>query len=40
VLGLLAAAVLALGVWPYPFAEVLHVSVDGLLNHVTLSKLP
>jgi NADH-quinone oxidoreductase subunit M len=40
VLGLLAVAVLALGVWPYPFAEVLHVSVDGLLNHVTLSKLP
>jgi NADH-quinone oxidoreductase subunit M len=40
VLGLLAIAVLALGVWPYPFADVLHVSVDGLLNHVTLSKLP
>ena len=40
VLGLLAIAVLALGIWPYPFADVLHVSVDGLLNHVTLSKLP
>ncbi len=40
VLGLLAIAVLALGIWPHPFAEVLHVSVDGLLNHVTFSKLP
>ena len=40
VLGLLAVAVLVLGVWPHPFADVLHASVDGLLNHVTLSKLP
>jgi len=40
VLGLLAAAVLAMGLWPFPFADVLHTSVDGLLNHVTHSKLP
>jgi NADH-quinone oxidoreductase subunit M len=40
VLGLLAAAVLALGVWPNPFSEVLHVSVNDLLAHVTQSKLP
>jgi len=40
VLGLLAVAVLAMGIWPFPFADVLHVSVDGLLNHVTHSKLP
>jgi len=40
VLGLLAVAVLAMGLWPKPFADVLHISVDGLLNHVTLSKLP
>ncbi len=40
VLGLLAVAVLAMGLWPYPFADVLHVSVDGLLNHVMHSKLP
>jgi NADH-quinone oxidoreductase subunit M len=40
VLALLAVAVLALGVWPYPFADVLHVSVDALLSHVTLSKVP
>jgi len=39
VLGLLALAVLAMGVWPDPFAEVLHTSVDDLLNHVARSKL-
>ncbi|MBI4194836.1 MAG: NADH-quinone oxidoreductase subunit M, partial [Betaproteobacteria bacterium] len=39
VLGLLAAAVLVMGVWPNPFAEVLHVSVNDLLAHVTQSKL-
>ena len=40
VLGLLALAVLVMGVWPNPFAEVLHTSVNDLLNHVTQSKLP
>ena len=40
VLGLLAAAVLAMGVWPNPFAEVLHTSVNELLTHVMQSKLP
>jgi len=39
VLGLLAVAVLAMGVWPNPFAEVLHVPVNDLLNHVLQSKL-
>jgi NADH-quinone oxidoreductase subunit M len=39
VLGLAAAAVLALGVYPKPFTEVLHASVDGLLAHVANSKL-
>ncbi|OGA50481.1 MAG: NADH-quinone oxidoreductase subunit M [Betaproteobacteria bacterium RIFCSPLOWO2_12_FULL_62_58] len=34
VLGLLAAAVLAMGVYPDPFAEVLHTSVNDLLAHV------
>ena len=34
VMGLLAAAVLALGVYPDPFAEVLHTSVNDLLAHV------
>jgi NADH-quinone oxidoreductase subunit M len=39
VLGLLALAVLVMGVWPNPFAEVLHTSVNDLLNHVNQSKL-
>jgi NADH-quinone oxidoreductase subunit M len=39
VLGLLALAVIAMGVWPNPFAEVLHTSVNDLLNHVAQSKL-
>ncbi len=34
VLGLLAVAVLAMGVWPNPFAEVLHTSVNELLTQV------
>jgi len=39
VLGLLALAVLVMGVWPDPFAELLHTSVNDLLTHVTQSKL-
>jgi NADH-quinone oxidoreductase subunit M len=39
VLGLLALAVLTMGVWPNPFAEVLHTPVNELLNHVAQSKL-
>jgi NADH-quinone oxidoreductase subunit M len=38
VLGLLAAAVLLMGLWPNPFAEVLHVPVNDLLNHVQQVK--
>jgi len=40
VLVLLAVPVLVMGVWPQPFAEVLHVSVNELLAHVSYSKLP
>ena len=40
VLGLLAAAVLAMGLYPHPFGEVLHVSVQDLLVYATRSKLP
>ncbi|MGQ0752461.1 MAG: NADH-quinone oxidoreductase subunit M [Betaproteobacteria bacterium] len=40
VLGLLAVAVLAMGVYPDPFAEVLHASVNDLLAQATQSKLP
>jgi NADH-quinone oxidoreductase subunit M len=40
VLGALAIAVLWIGLYPAPFAEVLHVSVDNLLTHVMQSKIP
>jgi len=40
ILVLLAAAVLWLGVYPKPFTDVMHVSVDGLLKHVAVSKIP
>jgi len=39
VLGLLALAVLAMGVYPFPFTDVMHASVDNLLKHVAVSKL-
>src|SRR5512140_1561849 len=39
VLGLLALAVLFMGVYPLPFTEVMHASVNDLLRHVALPKL-
>ena len=38
-LSLLAAAVLALGLWPDPLVEVMHPTIDNLLNHISNSKL-
>jgi NADH-quinone oxidoreductase subunit M len=38
-LGLLAVAVLAMGVYPQPFTEVMHASVNELLRHVAQPKL-
>jgi len=38
-LALLAAAVLAMGIWPQPLSAVLHTSVTDLLAHVAQSKL-
>ena len=40
VLGVLAAAVLAMGLYPAPFNAVLEVPVGDLLQHVARSKLP
>ncbi len=40
VLGALAVAVLAMGLYPNPFAEVLHAPVNDLLGLVSRSKLP
>ena len=39
VLALLAAAVLWMGVYPAPFTEIMHASVNDLLKHVGVSKL-
>jgi len=39
VLGILAVTVLAMGVYPLPFAEIMHASVNDLLIHVARSKL-
>jgi NADH-quinone oxidoreductase subunit M len=36
----LAVCVLFMGIYPAPFTEVLHVSVNELLAHVAKSKLP
>ena len=38
-LALVAVAVLAMGIWPKPFVDVMHVSVIDLLAHVAKSKL-
>jgi NADH-quinone oxidoreductase subunit M len=39
VLGLLAAAVIWMGVYPVAFTEIMHASVNDLLKHVAVSKL-
>ena len=39
-LGLLALAVLVMGLYPKPFTDVMHASVTELLRHVAVSKLP
>jgi NADH-quinone oxidoreductase subunit M len=39
VLGLVAAGVLALGLWPAPLVDVLSATVDNLASHITQSKL-
>ena len=39
-LSLLALAVLWMGIYPKPFTDVMNVSVDQLLAHVAISKLP
>jgi len=39
VLGALAFAVLFMGVYPLPFTEVMHASVNELLRHVAAPKL-
>jgi NADH-quinone oxidoreductase subunit M len=38
-LSLLALAVLVMGLWPYPFLDVMHTSVEHLLQQANVSKL-
>jgi len=38
-LTLLAIAVLAMGVWPAPLLDVMHVSVDELLRQASATKI-
>ncbi|MFT4606649.1 MAG: NADH-quinone oxidoreductase subunit M [Urechidicola sp.] len=38
-LSILALAVLALGLWPDPLVDVMHATIDNLLNHITISKI-
>ncbi len=40
IMSILAVAVLALGLYPAPLVDVMHVSVDNLLQHVAESKIP
>jgi NADH-quinone oxidoreductase subunit M len=39
ILGIMAIAVLYMGIYPKPFTDVMHVSVEALLQHVSVSKL-
>jgi NADH-quinone oxidoreductase subunit M len=39
VLGVLAAAVLLVGLWPQPLVELMHASVDQFIVHISQSKL-
>jgi NADH-quinone oxidoreductase subunit M len=40
IFAILAVAVLGMGIYPLPFSEILHVSVNDLLVHAARSKLP
>jgi NADH-quinone oxidoreductase subunit M len=40
ILGVLALAVLAVGLWPAPLVDLMHSSVADLLVHINQSKLP
>jgi NADH-quinone oxidoreductase subunit M len=40
VLALLAVPVLLFGIWPAPLFDMMHATVDQLIQHVAQSKLP
>ena len=37
--GAIAVAVLVVGIWPQPLVELMHASVDSLLQHIQQSKI-
>jgi NADH-quinone oxidoreductase subunit M len=39
-LGVLAIAVIGMGLYPAPFTDAMQTSVADLLKHVALSKIP
>ena len=39
IMGALAIAVLVMGLWPAPVVEVMHVTIENLLQHVAVSKI-
>jgi NADH-quinone oxidoreductase subunit M len=39
ILALLAVGVMFMGLYPLPFTEVMHSSVNELLRHVAISKI-
>ena len=39
-LSILAFAVLLVGVWPAPLLEVMHATIDNLLAHIAVTKIP
>ena len=39
VLGTIAVAVLLFDVWPAPLVDMMHASVDQLLQHIVQSKI-
>jgi NADH-quinone oxidoreductase subunit M len=40
ILGGLAALVLLFGIWPEPLVKVMHTSVDNLIAHISVTKIP
>ena len=38
-LSLLAAMVLIFGIWPAPMVDLMHATIENLVQHVTVSKL-
>ena len=39
-LSILAVMVLLVGLWPNPILDIMHVTIDNLLQHTAVSKLP